>query len=92
MEEIFARLGISEYYDLGEIDEAIRLYEKIPLILSEHSVDSEWVTTEISNGRTREIQTGGASLSQYFLCQESRQSHSGSCSLHLNVPVCLVNR
>jgi uncharacterized protein YjbI with pentapeptide repeats len=38
-----------------QIDEAIRLYDRLLLILSEHSMDSEWVKTEIANARQREI-------------------------------------
>ena len=38
-----------------QIDEAIRRYEKLLLILSENSMNSEWVKTEIANARQREI-------------------------------------
>jgi hypothetical protein len=38
-----------------QIDEAIRMYDRLLLILSEHSMDSEWVKTEIANARKREI-------------------------------------
>jgi hypothetical protein len=37
-----------------QIDEAIRLYDKLLLILSDHSMNSEWVKTEISKARKRE--------------------------------------
>ncbi len=37
-----------------QIDEAIRMYDKLLLILSEHSMNSEWVKTEISMARKRE--------------------------------------
>ena len=37
-----------------QIDEAIRLHDKLLLILSEHSMSSEWVKTEIANARERE--------------------------------------
>jgi uncharacterized protein YjbI with pentapeptide repeats len=37
-----------------QIDEAIRLYDKLLLILSEGSMKSEWVATEISKARKRE--------------------------------------
>jgi uncharacterized protein YjbI with pentapeptide repeats len=37
-----------------QIDEAIRHYDKLLLILSEHSMNSEWVKTEISKARKRE--------------------------------------
>ena len=38
-----------------QIDEAIRVYDKLLLVLSEHSMSSEWVKTEIANARQREI-------------------------------------
>ena len=37
-----------------QIDEAIRLYDRLLLILSDHSMNSEWVKTEIANARQRE--------------------------------------
>jgi uncharacterized protein YjbI with pentapeptide repeats len=39
-----------------QIDEAIRLYEKLVVVLSPHSKDSEWVKTEIRKARTLERQ------------------------------------
>jgi uncharacterized protein YjbI with pentapeptide repeats len=39
-----------------QIDEAIRIYEKLLLILSDASMSSEWVSTEISKARKRERQ------------------------------------
>ena len=41
-----------------QIDEAIRLHDKLLLILSEHSMSSDWVKTEIANAREREKQEG----------------------------------
>ena len=41
-----------------QIDEAIRLHDKLLLILSEHSMTSNWVKTEIANAREREKQEG----------------------------------
>jgi uncharacterized protein YjbI with pentapeptide repeats len=38
-----------------QIDEAIRRYERLLLILSRNSINSEWVKTEISKARKREI-------------------------------------
>jgi hypothetical protein len=38
-----------------QIDAAIRVYDKLLLILSEHSMNSEWVKTEIANARQREV-------------------------------------
>lgn len=38
-----------------QIDEAIRIYDRLLLILSEHSMASEWVKTEIANARQREV-------------------------------------
>jgi len=37
-----------------QLDEAIRLHDKLLLILSEHSMNSSWVKTEIANARERE--------------------------------------
>jgi hypothetical protein len=39
-----------------QIDDAIRLHDKLLLILSEHSMSSNWVKTEIANARQREDQ------------------------------------
>jgi len=41
-----------------QIDVALRLHEKLLLILSPDSIDSEWVQTEIAKARKREIQEG----------------------------------
>jgi hypothetical protein len=41
-----------------QIDEAIRIYDRLLLILSEHSMNSEWVKTEISHARQKEILEG----------------------------------
>ena len=41
-----------------QIDEAIRLHDKLLLILSEHSMSSNWVRTEIANAREREKKEG----------------------------------
>jgi hypothetical protein len=38
-----------------QIDEAIRVHEKVLLILSENSMSSEWVKTEIAKARKREL-------------------------------------
>ena len=38
-----------------QIGEAIRLHEKLLLVLSEHSMNSEWVKTEIAKARQREV-------------------------------------
>jgi hypothetical protein len=39
-----------------QIDEAIRVYDKLLLILSDGSMNSPWVKTEIANARARETQ------------------------------------
>jgi hypothetical protein len=39
-----------------QIDEAIRVYDKLLLILSDASMNSNWVKTEIANARARETQ------------------------------------
>jgi len=41
-----------------QIDQAIRLHDKLLLILSEHSMSSEWVKTEIAKARKREVKEG----------------------------------
>ena len=41
-----------------QIDEAIRLHDRLLLILSEHSMSSNWVKTEIANAREREKREG----------------------------------
>lgn len=38
-----------------QIDEAIKLHDKLLLILSKNSMDSEWVKTEIAKARHREV-------------------------------------
>jgi hypothetical protein len=38
-----------------QIDEAIRLHDRLLLILSQHSMNSEWVRTEIGKARNREL-------------------------------------
>jgi hypothetical protein len=38
-----------------QIDEAIRVYDRLLLILSHHSMNSEWVKTEIANARQKEL-------------------------------------
>jgi uncharacterized protein YjbI with pentapeptide repeats len=37
-----------------QIDRAIRVYDRLLLVLSDHSMTSEWVKTEIANARRRE--------------------------------------
>lgn len=39
-----------------QIDQAIRFYERLLLILSSYSMNSEWVKTEIAKARNRELQ------------------------------------
>jgi TIR domain/Pentapeptide repeats (8 copies) len=41
-----------------QIDEAIRVYDRLLLILSEASMNSEWVKTEIANARQKELGKG----------------------------------
>jgi uncharacterized protein YjbI with pentapeptide repeats len=41
-----------------QIDEAIRVYDRLLLILSEASMSSEWVKTEIANARQKELAHG----------------------------------
>jgi hypothetical protein len=39
-----------------QIDQAIRIHERVLLILSAHSMNSEWVKTEIAKARKREVE------------------------------------
>lgn len=39
-----------------QIDEAIRVYDKLLLLLSDASMNSTWVKTEIANARAKEVQ------------------------------------
>lgn len=41
-----------------QIDQAIRVYERLLLILSDASMQSNWVKTEIANARAREEREG----------------------------------
>jgi uncharacterized protein YjbI with pentapeptide repeats len=41
-----------------QIDEAIRVYDRLLLILSEESMKSPWVETEVSKARKREVREG----------------------------------
>ena len=51
-----------------QIDEAIRVYDKLLLILSPDSMASEWVKTEIFKAREREIKEGRRVLFPIRLC------------------------
>jgi uncharacterized protein YjbI with pentapeptide repeats len=51
-----------------EIDEAIRVHDKLLLILSRASMVSEWVMTEISKARKRELRDGRQVLFPIRLC------------------------
>ena len=52
----------------SQIDEAIRVYDKLLLILSPASMASEWVKTEISKARKREIKEDKRVLFPISLC------------------------
>jgi hypothetical protein len=41
-----------------QIDDAIRLHDKVLVILSEHGISSEWLKTEIAKARRRELKEG----------------------------------
>jgi hypothetical protein len=51
-----------------QIDEAIRIHDKLLLILSEASMESEWVETEISKARKREVKENRRVLFPIRLC------------------------
>ena len=48
-----------------QIDEAIRLHDKLLLILSEDSMSSTWVKTEIGKARKREAQEEANAISRH---------------------------
>jgi hypothetical protein len=52
--------GGEKLYD--QIDQAIRLHDKLLLVLSEHSIHSEWVETEIRRARKAELRDGRRKL------------------------------
>jgi uncharacterized protein YjbI with pentapeptide repeats len=59
----FAREDIKGGHKLHEqIPEAIRLYDKLLLVLSENSMNSEWVKTEIYHARQYELDSGKRKL------------------------------
>jgi uncharacterized protein YjbI with pentapeptide repeats len=51
-----------------QIDEAIRVYDKLLLILSPDSMASEWVKTEVFKAREREVKEGRRVLFPIRLC------------------------
>jgi hypothetical protein len=51
-----------------QIDEAIRVHEKLLLILSPDSMGSEWVKTELANARKREVRESRRVLFPMRLC------------------------
>ena len=52
-----------------QIDEAIRLHDKLLLILSPNSIESEWVKTETIKARNREIRDNARVLFPVRLCE-----------------------
>ena len=63
-----------------QIDAAIRLHDKLLLILSEHSMNSEWVKTEIFNAREREVAEKKRKLFPVRSCP-SKLCMTGSASM-----------
>ena len=51
-----------------QIEDAIRIHDKLLLVLSSHSMKSDWVQTEIYNARQREKKEGKAVLFPIRLC------------------------
>lgn len=45
-----------------QVEKAIRIYDKLLVVLSEHSLQSDWVITEIRNARKQERATGTRKL------------------------------
>lgn len=69
----FARHDIQGGKKIHEqIDEAIRLYDRLLLILSEASMNSEWVKTEIAHARQKEISQARRALFPISLVQFSK--------------------
>jgi hypothetical protein len=52
--------GGKKLYD--QIDQAIRMHDKLLLVLSEHSIGSQWVMTEIRRTRKAELRDGRQKL------------------------------
>lgn len=52
----------------GQIDEAIRSYDRLLLVLSPASMNSEWVRTEIALARKKELEQNKAILFPVSLC------------------------
>ncbi len=63
-----------------QIDEAIRLHDKLLLILSEDSMSSDWVQTEIAKARKREAQEKQQMLFPVAWLPYRRVAESGSAS------------
>jgi hypothetical protein len=63
-----------------QIDEAIRLHDKLLLILSPHSMESEWVKAEIARPASARCATNVKCFSRLALCL-STQSKIGSASM-----------
>jgi TIR domain-containing protein len=55
-----------------QIDEAIRICDRLLLILSEHSMHSEWVKTEIAHARQKELNEGARCSSRSGLYRSPR--------------------
>src|SRR5262249_50486534 len=51
-----------------QIDEAIRVYDRLLLILSPSSMSSEWVKTEIAKARNKEMREGRRALFPLRIC------------------------
>lgn len=65
----FARHDVQAGKKLHEqIDEAIRVYDRLLLVLSPSSMNSEWVKTEIAKARKKELREGRRVLFPIRLC------------------------
>ncbi len=58
-----------------QIDQAIRVHDKLLLVLSPHSMNSEWVKTEITKARKREAKEGRQVLFPIRLCKFEELRH-----------------
>jgi hypothetical protein len=67
-----------------QIDEAIRLHERLLLILSPASIASEWVKTEIAKARKREVREQRRVLRCGRLAVAGPASLTGFAILHIS--------
>ena len=72
LHEPFLQLVLDQRKLYEQIPEAIRLYDKLLLVLSENSMQSEWVKTEIYHARQDEIRNNKRKLFPIGLVEFSK--------------------